>query len=252
MQFGKEISYMKRVQSLAGQGAQPQNQYFDREGLIYSLNALLPGHVFTFEYLDSVDGSEVMSIPDYLVQENIGQPALGKDARTKEAKQIAKKLIDGKGYKTTKPYYDMKPIGFALTGFEDKTAEYILNIKCMPRVERNLIMEALFRGIVPHMLRWGTDTQGDKLEFSKRIQNKEYLAPFLTFNMNPITDTLGNGIYFWVNKYQRDRIRNVKLIDFDQLPKLGFADYGRDAYTRFNSTNLTEVQSTYMTKLKNR
>lgn len=248
MEFGTEISYMKRVQGMLRENFQPNNYYFLENSEPYQLPYLIPAHVYTFEYLDNVDQHAITTIDDYLISNNIDQPG-GIDRATR--KELTTE-IDSKGYQISRPYYDTRPIGLSLGGFNDPGSEYILNIKCSPLAERNRILEILFRGIVPNMLRNGINESNEPLPFMKRINNQGYTQPFVSFQMKNLTDYLGSGIYFWVNKYNKERMRNVRLIDFDQLPKLGFLEYSSDPYLRFNGTSLKEVQSLYLTKVKNR
>lgn len=242
MPFDKEVSYMKRAQNYAGtvpSGA----DYFQDVAVPYKLRYLLPGHVYTFQYLDNVDDSLIITIPDYL------QPKSTK-------KSILAAGLYEPSYLIDRPYYDVRPIALSLPNLgADNQSEYVLNLKMMPTRDRINVMELMHRIIVPLILRTGVvehgKNEGDLIPFDERLQKGDYTRPFLGFKMENLTGVLGNGIYFWVNKYDKNRIRDVKLIDFDVLPRLGYADYSNDAYTKFNGATLPDVQSLYVNRIKN-
>lgn len=240
--FNPEVSYLKRVQESKTNNSQPSGQYFQNVSTPYPAKFLLPGHVYTFEYLNDVDEKDIIPIPEYM--------------KTAEQKKKEKEAgIVPQDYIITKPYFDLRPIALSFMKNDgDKNYEYILNLKCMPYEDRMKVMELLYRGAIPNLMRSGVEkigeNQGQLLPFSKRLQDASYTAPFLSFRMDLLTPFLGSKLYFWVNKYDKNRIRNVRLIDFDQLDQLAGLDYSKDSYTRFNRTSLSDVQSLYQLAIK--
>jgi hypothetical protein len=241
MPFDKEISFYKRCQNY--DGVTPQADYFQDVAIPYPLRYLLPGHVFTFQYLDNVDESMIISIPEYI------QPKKNKQAI------MAAGLLEP-SYLIERPYFDLRPIGLSLPNLGvDNQSEYVLNLKMMPTLDRIQVLELIYRVVVPLILRAGIvdhgEHEGDLIPFRDRLQNGRYTQPFLGFKMENLTGQLGRGLYFWVNKYDKNRMRDVKVIDFDQLPRFGQADYSDDAYTRFNGATLPDVQALYTSYVKN-
>jgi len=242
--FSTKISYRERVLDSKAAFTQPVSNYFQDSSVPYTLRSLLPGHVYTFEYLDDVDERDIISIPDY-----IKTPAQKKTEKANGIRQ--------QSYIIDKPYYDLRPIGLAITGINtDNQTEYILNLKCMPREDRSLVLELLYRGVIPSLLKTAIETEeekkGELMQFDKRIKNGSYVLPFLRIKMEPFVNVLGPELYFWINKYDKNRIRNIRLIDFDQLEKLAGLEYPDDPFTRFNQTSLREVQSLYQSYVKNK
>lgn len=242
--FNPETSYSKRVQASKEAFLQPTSNYFQEVSQPYPSKYLLPGHIYTFEYLNNVDEKDIITIPDYLKT----------DAQKKAEKAAGIKPTE---YVITKPYYDLRPIGLSIRSLNnDNQTEYVLNIKCMPIEDRMKVMELLYRAVIPTIVRFGVEkvgeNQGQLLNFSKRIQDASYTAPFLGFTIELLTNLLGSSLYFWVNKYDKNRIRNIKLIDFDQLEKMAGLDYSGDSFTRFNNTSLKDVQTLYQTIIKNK
>lgn len=243
MAFDKEVSYIKRVQNYRQGNNQSTADYFQDVSQPYPLRYLLPGHVYTFQYLDNLDESLIPTIPDYL------QPKTTK-------KSIKTAGLQEPSYAVTKPYYDLRPICLSVNNLgDDNQSEYVLNLKLMAWQDRATVLELIYRVVVPLILSTGLvehgHNQGDLIPFADRVKNGKYTQPFLGFKMQVLTDMLGNGLYFWVNKYDKNRMKDVRIIDFDQLPRLGGADYSNDAYTRFNGATLPDVQALYQQRIKN-
>jgi len=236
--FNTEVSYRNRVRDYAQNNSLGSADYFQDVSQPYTLNFLLPGHVYTFEFVGDIDSQEIVPISDYLKS----------DATKKAEKSAGLRVPD---YMITKPYYDLRPIALSIENLGDSGSEYVLNLKCMPVSERIRVLEVLYRGVVPNVLKNGLNEEKELLPFQQRLNNGSYTRPFVGFQMRNLTDYLGTGIYFWVNKYDKNRMKNVRLIDFDHLDRLGGLQYMNDSYTRFNGTNLTDVQQLYLSGLKN-
>lgn len=248
MIFDKEPSYMKRARHLASNTRSvPANYYFEDVSTGYPYNRLVPGHVYTFEYLSDLDEKQIITIPDYLATNAIAQPSLSNKQRIANLEEISEK-----GYEIDRPYFDSKPIALAVGGFDDPRYEYVLNIKCMNPMDRTQVMEVLFRAVVPIMVRFGIDKNGNSLPFQQRVNTADYITKFINFKMGALTEFLGQGLYFWVNKYSKDRIRNIRLIEFEHLPMLELLRFERDRALKFNGASLYEVQQLFMNQIKNR
>jgi hypothetical protein len=242
MPFNTEVSYLKRVQESKKNLTQASDDYFQDVSIPYPMKYLLPGHVYTFEFISDIDSPDIITIEEYLQS----------DATKKAMKKAG---VQPTVYTVTKPYYDLRPIALSINNLGDSGSEYILNLKCMTYVDRMKVMEILYRGVVPNLLRNGLiefgSEKGDLLPFQTRLNKQAYTSPFVGFQMRNLTDYLGTGIYFWVNKYDKNRMRNIRLIDFDHLDRLAGLNYANDPYTRFNGTNLVDVQDMYLSGLKN-
>jgi hypothetical protein len=71
---------------------------------------------------------------------------------------------------------------------------------------------------------------GNLMEFNKRIRERA-VAPFFTVDTTFIKTLLGMpDIKFnlLVNKYNREKMRNLTLIDWDTVPNLHLANYSTD------------------------
>lgn len=236
MEYPKEISFIKRVQ--AYNPAVPVNYYFQNEAKGWTFPKFLPGHVYTFDYLDLLDEAAVPSIPDYLDPNKL------------------------KTYTYQKPYFDSKPIGISLGRMSDGPDEYFIDLKMMPLPERLAAMEILMRGVYQVIQKVGlhrvrVEKDGEEYyekqlrPLEERMRDYDYVSPFVRMNSDIFRNYLGRGFYFWVNKYNVSRMKDVSLIDFDVVEKIALSNYNYDRFVKMNGSTIQDVQGLYLAHVKN-
>lgn len=169
---------------------------------------LVPGHFYTFMELNPVGPDDVPTVDEY---EMISNPS------TRDLALISKYK------KTKKPYYDNRPIFLALSqdGFG-------LNIKIMSQLLRKKFIRTYLMRIQSQIEKCYID--GNLLDFRKRLAMRE-LSPLFSVNLDFIRNISGlPDIKFnlLVNKYNRENMRYLTLIDWDDVSKLHLPNYSTD------------------------
>jgi hypothetical protein len=126
-------------------------------------------------------------------------------------------------YRVKKPYYDNLPIFLALS--PDGLG---LNVKLMSQPLRKRFIRTYLNRMSTPLANCFED--GNLMEFNKRIRER-VVAPFLNVDTTFIKTLLGMpDIKFnlLVNKYNREKMRNLTLIDWDTVPNLHLANYSTD------------------------
>lgn len=226
MKYSQDQSFLNRVNSQPRNV--PNNYYFQEEAKDWKFPKFLPGHVFTFNFVGSLDSSEIPTIDEYF---------------------DPKKL---KNFVHQKPFFDHQPIGLSLGRLSSGPEEYFMDLKAMPKQVLNLTLQYLFRVIHPAIEKFAITNDREMRPLEERMKNFDYLRYFFSINAEYFRTVLGNDIFFWVNKYNTSQIRNVQLIDFDVLEKLSISNYNYDKSIQINGSTLEDVQQAYITKLKNR
>ena len=165
---------------------------------------LFPGHFYTFLNLNPVGPDTVPTWDEYEILRN---PSL-------RDKTIVDKY---KGQRL--PYYDNRPIFLALS--QDGWA---LNIKVMSQFMRKRFVRTYLNRMERPIINCFQD--GELMEFTKRP-----LAPFLAINsqmVKTITGIPDLKYELLVNKYSREQMRNLTLIDWPDVPKLHLPNYSTD------------------------
>lgn len=168
---------------------------------------LIPGHFYTHMELEPVGPDQVPTWDEY---ELLRYPSL------KDAALAAK-------YRVKKPYYDNRPIFLALS--PDGLG---LNVKLMSQPLRKRFIRAYLNRMGTPLANCFED--GNLMEFNKRIRERT-VAPFFMVDTTFIKTLLGMpDIKFnlLVNKYNREKMRNLTLIDWDTVPNLHLANYSTD------------------------
>jgi hypothetical protein len=160
---------------------------------------LIPGHVYTF-VAKTVNGNDGLpSLDDY---------------------------TSGQSDKV-KPYIDNYPIFISLG--HSGPIQFGLNLKVMPQQLRRKFIQTYLNRILP-VLSNLTDSKGEFIEYQKRIRQPE-MNPFGSVNkdfiMN-ISPYSGIKFEFLVDKYNREEMRYLRLIDWPTVPKIGEVNYSRD------------------------
>lgn len=160
---------------------------------------LIPGHFYTF-IAKTIKGNDGLpSIDDY----TSGQ------------------------VKSGKPYIDNRPVFIALGN--SGPIQFGLNVKLMPQILRRKFIQTYLKRILP-VLSNLTDDAGEFIEYSKRIRQPE-MNPFGSINkefMMSISPYSGIKFEFLVDKYNREEMRYLSLIDWKHVPKIGEINYSGD------------------------
>lgn len=168
---------------------------------------LIPGHIYTHLELDPIGPDQVPTWDEYEIIKN---PSI------RDLDLVSK-------YKIRKPYYDNRPIFLALSN--DGLG---INLKLMSQGLRKNFMMMYLRAMATPLANCYSD--GKLLEMSERIR-LGVLPPFLGVNLGLIKAILGMPEFklnLLVNKYNREKMRNLTLIDWDTVPKLHLANYSTD------------------------
>lgn len=168
---------------------------------------LIPGHVYSHLELEPVGPDQVPTWDEYEIIKN---PSM------RDLDLVSK-------YKIRKPYYDNRPIFLALSS--DGLG---INLKLMSQPLRKKFMMMYLRAMATPLTNCYSD--GKLLEISERIRSGA-IAPFLGVNLGLVKTILGMPEFklnLLVNKYNREKMRNLTLIDWDDVPKLHLANYSTD------------------------
>lgn len=168
---------------------------------------LVPGHFYTHMELEPVGPDQVPTWDEYEIMKN---------PSPRDLAMVSK-------YKITKPYYDNRPIFLALS-----TDGFGINVKLMAQPLRKKFIATYLNQISPILD--NCYENGTLLDFPTRIQRGS-LAPFLRVNLNLVKAILGMPDFklnLLVNKYNREKMRNLTLIDWDDVPKIPLANYSTD------------------------
>ena len=168
---------------------------------------LIPGHFYTHMELEPIGPDQVPTWDEY---ELLRYPSV------KDAALAAK-------YRVKKPYYDNRPIFLALS--PDGLG---LNVKLMSQPLRKMFIRTYLNRISAPLVNCFED--GNLMEFNKRIRERT-IAPFFMVDTTFVKTVLGMpDIKFnlLVNKYNREKMRNLTLIDWDTVPNLHLANYSTD------------------------
>jgi hypothetical protein len=173
--------------------------YFNEEAVPVSHQTLLPGHVYTFRALRPRGSDSVSTLDDY----QTGQ-------------------ADG-----VKPYYDNAPIFISLG--KAGPLETGLNLKLMPTPVRKKFIRTYLNRILP-VLETLTDENGNLYDIEQRRRMPQ-IGPLLRVNSGfvwQLSEITGINFEFLVDKYKRDEMRNLSMIDWPDVVKLSNTDYLRD------------------------
>lgn len=168
---------------------------------------LIPGHFYTHLELEPIGPDQVPTWDEY---ELLKYPSV------KDAALAAK-------YRVKKPYYDNRPIFLALS--PDGLG---LNVKLMSQPLRKMFIRTYLNRMSVPLANCFED--GNLMEFNKRIRERT-VAPFFMVDTTFVKTVLGMpDIKFnlLVNKYNREKMRNLTLIDWDTVPNLHLANYSTD------------------------
>jgi hypothetical protein len=206
------MNQLEKLQDFYQNGTDPE--FSPNPNHIFGSNAstsstfLMPGHFYTHLELEPIGPDQVPTWDEYEMMKN---PSTREDS-----------LIE-KYPKVKKPFYDNRPIFLALS-----TDGFGLNIKLMSQPLRKKFIRMYLKQVATLLDRCYSD--GTLIDIEKRLRMSE-LSPFYRVNLDFIKAVSGlPDIKFnlLVNKYNREKMRNLSLIDWNDVPKLHLANYSTD------------------------
>jgi hypothetical protein len=174
----------------------PNHRFIDES---FQVPFLIPGHTYTFISTNIRGNDGLPSLDDYVAGISKGK----------------------------KPYIDNRPIFISLG--QEGPFEIGLNLKVIPQGLRRTFIRTYLRAIMP-ILSNLTDSKGEFIEYPKRVRLPE-MNPFGGINRNfikSISQFAGIKFEFLVDKYNREEMRYLGLIDWPHVHKVGEVDYSRD------------------------
>ena len=185
---------------IAASPASFANYYFQEETVPYTRGRLVPGHFYAFNIVNRVPNDMVPNLSE-----------------TRTPSQLAT-------YNLKRPYFDNYPVCLSL-GNDGNGGEIVLNMKMIPPKFRSIIIRR-YLGAVRSRL--NGFYRGDELmPFNERLKG-ELIGPFLTVNAAFMSKLTGINLSFGLNKYQREQMANIGLIDWEDVSKIEQIDYRTD------------------------
>lgn len=179
---------------------QPGSNYrFEAEGQLVNHPRLLPSHIYTFVSLNPRGNDSVSSLDDY--QSGVA--------------------------KGVKPYFDNRPIFISLG--KEGPMEIGLNLKLIQTSTRESFIRLYLKLLRP-VLEKLVDQSGNFIELESRIRLQE-LTPLLKVNrdfIKQVSSLSDVNLEFLVDKYRREDMRFLRLIDWPHVPKLSQVNYSQD------------------------
>jgi hypothetical protein len=175
------------------------NYYFQQEGIAYSRFRLIPGHFYSFNVVNALPNDVVPNLSETMSQNDLKQ------------------------YSIKRPYYDNAPVCLSLGG---QDGEIILNLKMIPPKLRSVIIRR-YLGAVRERLKLFYDDSDNLMPFESRLADR-LIGPFLTVNPAFMSKLTGINLSFALNKYQRENMANIALIDWEDVSKIEQIDYRND------------------------
>lgn len=176
------------------------NYYFQEEVMGYSRYRLTPGHFYTFTMVNRVPNDFVPNVSEMF----------NKDQMEK--------------YSVKRPYFDNRPVFLSL-GNDGQGGEIILNLKMIPQNRRAQIIRKYLKTVQNQVTKF---YRGEKLmPFNERLV-PELIGPFLSVNTAFMSRLTGINLSFALNKYQREQMANIGLIDWEDVSKIEQIDYRND------------------------
>mgnify|MGYP003339894948 FL=1 len=184
----------------SGQDQVSPNYRFEAEGIDYGFSALAPGHIYTFVSLRERDSDSLPSLDEYQVSQT----------------------------KSKKPYFDNRPIFLSLG--KAGPMEIGLNLKLMPVQLRKKFLRNYLKQVVIPIVEKLVDKSGNLLELTERLRSPGIngLLQIDRQYIGQLSGLTGLNFEFLVDKYNREEMRFLKMIDWPAVPKLGESEYVQD------------------------
>jgi hypothetical protein len=179
------------------------NYYFQQEKVSYTLAKLIPGHFYSFAVVNRVPNDMVPNLSE-----------------TRTPAQL-------KQYNLQRPYYDNRPVVLSL-GNDGNGGEIVLNLKIIPPKLRSVIIRR-YLGVVKDRLP-NFYENGEPVPIRERLAgpNRNSIAPFFSVTAPFLSKLTGINLSFGLNKYQREQMADVGLIDWNDVSKIELIDYRND------------------------
>ena len=179
------------------------NYYFDQEKVAYTRSQLVPGHFYTFSVVNRVPNDLVPNLSEVRTPSQL------------------------KGYNLKRPYYDNRPVCLSL-GNDGVGGEIVLNLKMIPPKLRSVIIRRYMSAVKGQLANF---YQGDSLmPIRERLagSNGASIGPFLSVNPAFLSRLTGINLSFGLNKYQREQMAGLGMIDWEDVSKIERIDYRND------------------------
>lgn len=189
-----------------GIGLDPEigsNYYFQQEKVPYGRAKLVPGHFYVFSVVNKVPNDMVPNLSE---------------TRTPAQLQT---------YNLKRPYYDNYPVCLSL-GNDGTGGEIVLNLKAIPPKLRSLIIRKYLNAVKGQLYQFYHNEK--IMPFNERLtgQNSKIISPFLSVNPAFLSKLTGINLSFGLNKYQREQMAYLGLIDWEDVSKIENIDYRND------------------------
>lgn len=179
------------------------NYYFDQEKVAYTRSQLIPGHFYTFSVVNRVPNDLVPNLSEVRTPSQL------------------------KGYNLKRPYYDNRPVCLSL-GNDGTGGEIVLNLKMIPPKLRSVIIRRYLSAVKGQLANF---YQGNKImPFNSRLtgSTSSAISPFLSVNAAFLSRLTGINLSFGLNKYQREQMAGLGMIDWEDVSKIERIDYRND------------------------
>jgi hypothetical protein len=176
------------------------NYHFQQEKKPYTMASLIPGHFYAFNVVNRVPNDMVPNLSE-----------------TRTPAQIQK-------YSLKRPYFDNSPVCLSL-GNDGGGGEIVLNFKVIPPKFRTVILRRYLGAIQDRVAQFYNDDE--LIPFNQRMKG-ELIGPFLSVNVAFLSKLTGINLSFGLNKYQREQMANLGLIDWEDVSKIERIDYRTD------------------------
>lgn len=184
---------------VVAESSQYANYYFQEEGVPFSRFRLIPGHFYSFNVINALPNDVVPNLSESMSPVSLKQ------------------------YPVKRPYYDNYPVCLSLGGPD---GEVVLNLKMIPPKLRSVIIRR-YLGAVQERLKLFYGNDDTLMPFEQRL-NERVIGPFLTVNAAFMSKLTGINLSFALNKYQRENMANIALIDWEDVSKIEQIDYRTD------------------------
>jgi len=173
--------------------------YFNEDSIPINYAKLVPGHIYSFISLHSVEEDDIPNLDQY------------------QTGEIRKK-----------PYFDRRPIFLSLG--QEGPFEVGINLKIMPLLFRKWFLRKYLQYMYS-TLEQLVDKDGNFIEVNARMRMPEVM-PFYKINRGfskLVTEQTGFNVEFLVDKYTRGEMGNpLALIDWEYVPNLCNFQYMND------------------------
>lgn len=203
--------------------ATPNHPFIARPQFGEDRVVLVPGHFYTFQELNPVQPYEVPTVDEVELMKYPGK---------KEDELITKYT------KVKKPYYDNRPIILYLGN------DIGLDVKLMSQVLRKVFVRTYMTRLLEQVMESFND-DGEPRPFMERVKLPKFKS-FLSVDYRLVRQLVRLPevkLDLLVNKYKRDTMTYLTLIDWPEVCKLHLANYSTDRTVSMRSSfSLIEVK----------